>query len=178
MECILVGQAMDDRYLRLTGGTTTGPIKVSGGDGEISLTSSGSSQSVIFSDPILGGAAISNSGGTLFFSTDTGFSMSCGSNSLNVTGNVSSTKAPTQGTHLTTKTYVDNGLNGKANSDHSHSTNDITSGTLSANRGGTGQTTLTPAVGTKGVRQIYAGTSDMTAGVTALTTGCIYLVYE
>lgn len=178
MECILIGQAMDDRYLKLTGGTVTGPIKVSGGEGEISLNSSGSSQSVIFSDPILGGATISNSGGTLSFSTDTGFSMNCSGDSLNVTGNVSSTKTPTQETHLTTKAYVDNSLNGKANSNHSHSANNITSGTLSINRGGTGQTTLTPAVGTKGVRQIYAGTSDMTAGATALTTGCIYLVYE
>lgn len=61
---------------------------------------------------------------------------------------------------------------------HTHSASNITSGTLSAARGGTGQTTLTPTVTTKGVRQIYAGTSDMTAGSSSLTTGCIYLVYE
>lgn len=30
----------------------------------------------------------------------------------------------------------------------------------------------------QGVRQIYAGTTDMTAGSSSLTTGCIYLVYE
>ena len=54
----------------------------------------------------------------------------------------------------------------------------ITSGTLSVARGGTGQSTLTESVVTKAVRQIYAGTSDMTAGTTALTTGIIYLVYE
>ena len=54
----------------------------------------------------------------------------------------------------------------------------ITSGTLSVARGGTGQSTLTESVVTKAVRQIYAGTSDMTAGTTALTTGVIYLVYE
>ena len=35
-----------------------------------------------------------------------------------------------------------------------------------------------PAVGTKAVRNIYAGTADMTAGTTALTTGTLYLVYE
>lgn len=67
---------------------------------------------------------------------------------------------------------------GAAASSHTHSASDINSGTLSAARGGTGQTTLTPAVTTKGVRQIYAGTSDMTAGSSSLTTGVIYLVYE
>ena len=67
---------------------------------------------------------------------------------------------------------------GAAASSHTHSASDINSGTLSAVRGGTGQTTLTPAVTTKGVRQIYAGTSDMTAGSSSLTTGMIYLVYE
>lgn len=75
-------------------------------------------------------------------------------------------------------TATQNALNGKANTSHTHAAGDITSGTLPASRGGTGQTTLTPAVTTKGVRQIYAGTADMTAGTTALTTGCIYLVYE
>ena len=34
------------------------------------------------------------------------------------------------------------------------------------------------AVGTAQARKIYAGTSDMTAGPTALETGAIYLVYE
>ena len=34
------------------------------------------------------------------------------------------------------------------------------------------------AVGTAQARKIYAGTSDMTAGATALETGAIYLVYE
>lgn len=67
---------------------------------------------------------------------------------------------------------------GAAASSHTHAASDITSGTLSVSRGGTGQTTLTPSVSTKGVRQIYAGTSDMTAGSSTLTTGCIYFVYE
>lgn len=67
---------------------------------------------------------------------------------------------------------------GAAASSHNHSATNITSGTLSAARGGTGQTTVTPAVGTKGVRQIYAGTSDMTASSTSLTTGVVYLVYQ
>lgn len=67
---------------------------------------------------------------------------------------------------------------GAAASSHNHSASEITSGTLPVDRGGTGQTTVTPAVGTKGVRQIYAGTSDMTAGSTSLTTGVVYFVYE
>ena len=67
---------------------------------------------------------------------------------------------------------------GAAASSHNHSASNITSGTLSAARGGTGQTTITPDVGTSALRAIYAGTSDMTAGTTALTTGSIYFVYE
>lgn len=35
-----------------------------------------------------------------------------------------------------------------------------------------------PAPNLSSVRNIYAGTADMTAGTTALKTGCIYLVYE
>ena len=89
-------------------------------------------------------------------------------------GNVDNTSDANKPISTATQTA----LNGKANSSHTHAAGDITSGTLSVARGGTGQTTLTPAVTTKGVRQIYAGTSDMTAGTTALTTGCVYLVYE
>jgi hypothetical protein len=65
-------------------------------------------------------------------------------------------------------------------SDHVHALPALTSctGTLTVAKGGTGQTTLTPAVGTSGVRAIHAGTSDLTAGSSALTTGAIYFVYE
>ena len=34
------------------------------------------------------------------------------------------------------------------------------------------------AVGTAQMRNIYAGTADMTAGTTSLATGTIYLMYE
>lgn len=51
-------------------------------------------------------------------------------------------------------------------------------GTLPVANGGTGQTTATPAVGTSALRAIHAGTSDLTAGSSSLTTGAIYLVYE
>lgn len=77
-----------------------------------------------------------------------------------------------------TESEMNTKLNAKANSSHTHSADNITSGTLPAERGGTGQTTLGPAVETPGVRHIYAGTADMTAGSTALATGKIYLVYQ
>ena len=89
-------------------------------------------------------------------------------------GNVDNTSDANKPISTATQTA----LNGKANTSHTHAAGDITSGTLAVARGGTGQTTLTPAVTTKGVRQIYAGTADMTVGTTALTTGCICLVYE
>lgn len=51
-------------------------------------------------------------------------------------------------------------------------------GTLPAGNGGTGQTTITPAVTTHALRASYAGTSAMTASSTSLTTGKVYLQYE
>lgn len=64
----------------------------------------------------------------------------------------------------------------------SGSTKMVTSGGLytafSDKLGRTNNITGDGAVGTKMVRAIYAGTSDMTAGSTALTTGAVYLVYE
>ncbi len=61
---------------------------------------------------------------------------------------------------------------------HSHSASDISNGTLPVTRGGTGQTTITPAVTTKALRSSYGGTADMTASSTSLTTGQVYLQYE
>lgn len=61
---------------------------------------------------------------------------------------------------------------------HKHGAGDITSGILGVARGGTGQTTLTPAVDTVALRASYAGTTDLTAGSSALTTGALYFVYE
>ena len=37
---------------------------------------------------------------------------------------------------------------------------------------------MNPAVENQNVRNIYAGTADLTAGQSALSTGTIYLVYE
>lgn len=82
------------------------------------------------------------------------------------------------GTTLSPADYGAQPLGDYAEASHNHSAANITSGTLAAARGGTGQTTLTPAVTTKGVRSIYAGTADMTAGSSSLTTGMLYFVYE
>ena len=67
---------------------------------------------------------------------------------------------------------------GAAASSHNHAASEITSGTLGVARGGTGQTTTAPAVGTSGLRASYAGTADMTPGSSSLTTGVLYFVYE
>ncbi len=59
---------------------------------------------------------------------------------------------------------------------HGHAAGAVSAGTLAgqvnANASAAGN------VGTAQVRDIYTGTSDMTAGSTALATGSIYLVYE
>lgn len=64
----------------------------------------------------------------------------------------------------------------------SGSTKMVTSGgvyTAFSNKlGRTNNITDEGAVASKMVRAVYAGTADMTAGSTALTTGMIYLVYE
>lgn len=59
---------------------------------------------------------------------------------------------------------------------HNQAASTITAGTL----GGQvlANATATATIGTAQVRNIYAGTSDMVAGTTPLTTGTIYIVYE
>ena len=78
------------------------------------------------------------------------------------------------------------GLSRLAYSDHAHSNylTSITKKMVTDALGYTPPTTDTnstsgsPAVTTQAWRNIYAGTSDMTAGSSALTTGTIYVVYE
>ena len=68
-------------------------------------------------------------------------------------------------------------LDGKAASSHKHSAADInTSSTLGARVNANATATATLANVT--LRNIYAKTTDMTAGSTALTTGAICLIYE
>lgn len=64
----------------------------------------------------------------------------------------------------------------RAATSHTHSASQVTAGTL-------GGGVIAPAdsvslIGQKQVRNIYAGTTDMTASTTALPTGDIYVVYE
>lgn len=93
------------------------------------------------------------------------------------TGNTSVDTTPTSGsTKMVTSGGVYTALSGKAASSHNQAASTITAGTL----GGQVKANATAAatVGTAQVRNIYAGTSDMTAGTSALTTGDIYFVYE
>ena len=70
-----------------------------------------------------------------------------------------------------TNSYLENKLKS-----HSQPASDITAGTFAGQvvANASAVTDLT----TKQVRNIYAGTADMTAGVTELATGDIYIVYE
>lgn len=84
--------------------------------------------------------------------------------------------APITHTHTTAQvTGLDGALAGKASSVHTHDASQVTTGTLAGSviANATGVANL----GTKQVRNIYAGTSDIGAGA-ALPAGDIYLVYE
>ena len=172
--------AADVGALPTSGGTMTGSIKM----GEHDITGTATNYGLFFDSmgQVIVKAGDSNSvevtdmGVTI--RSDVGITLDGSVSGISKSsvglGNVDNTSDANKPISTATQTA----LNGKANTSHTHAAGDITSGTLAVARGGTGQTTLTPAVTTKGVRQIYAGTADMTAGTTALTTGCIYLVYE
>lgn len=84
--------------------------------------------------------------------------------------------APISHTHTTAQvTGLDGALARKAASVHTHDASQVTAGTLAGSvvANATGVANL----GTKQVRNIYAGTSDIGAGA-ALPAGDIYLVYE
>ena len=59
---------------------------------------------------------------------------------------------------------------------HNQAASTITAGTLAGQVVANASAAAT--IGTAQVRNVYAGTSDMTAGSTSLTTGMIYFVYE
>ena len=65
---------------------------------------------------------------------------------------------------------------GAAASSHNQAASTITDGTLAGQV--VANATAVATVGTAQVRNIYAGTDDMTAGSTALATGTLYFVYE
>lgn len=64
----------------------------------------------------------------------------------------------------------------RAAASHTHAASGVTAGTFAG--AVVANASAVSTVTTKQVRNIYAGTDDMTAGTTALTTGDIYLVYE
>lgn len=64
--------------------------------------------------------------------------------------------------------------NGKANGSHTHPASQVTAGALPIGVTATNGTDY----GTSRVRNIYAGTADLTPGVSALASGSIYIVYE
>lgn len=70
---------------------------------------------------------------------------------------------------------IETQLSGKANSSHTHGAGNIDAGTFADTavkaKSGTDYSTAR-------VRNIYAGTSDLTAGSSSLASGNIYLVYE
>ena len=79
-------------------------------------------------------------------------------------------------THTTAQvTGLDTALAGKANSSHTHPASQISAGTLSGSV--VANASAVSNIGTKQVRNIYAGNSDIGVGA-PLTTGDIYLVYE
>ena len=85
-------------------------------------------------------------------------------------------KSPTTHTHTTAQvTGLDTALAGKANSSHTHPASQISAGTLSGSV--VANASAVSNIGTKQVRNIYAGTSDIGVGA-SLPTGDIYLVYE
>ena len=81
--------------------------------------------------------------------------------------------------NFTAPSFIENGtaLSSKyAPISHSQAASTITAGTLAGQVVANASATAT--LGTAQVRNIYTGTSDMTAGSTSLPTGVIYLVYE
>ena len=82
--------------------------------------------------------------------------------------------APASHTHeIGQITGLQGQLDGKAASSHTHAAGQVIAGTF----GGNVVAAANGDIGTKMVRNIYAGTSDIGAG-SALAMGDIYLVYE
>lgn len=92
-------------------------------------------------------------------------------------------------------TTLNTTVSGKANTSHTHTKSQITDFPTSMTPTAHNQAASTITAGTLGgqvlanasatatlgnaqVRNIYAGTGDMTAGSSALATGAIYIVYE
>ncbi len=95
-------------------------------------------------------------------------------------GTAAAKNVPTSGNASSTEVVMGNDTrltNSRTPTAHNHSAADInSSSTLGAQV--KANATSVQTLGTSQLRNIYAGTSDMTAGTSALTTGDIYVVYE
>ena len=75
-----------------------------------------------------------------------------------------------------TESETNNLLNAKANSSHTHSASQVSSGTFSGAVYANAAAMAT--IWDSQVRSISAGTTDLSPGSSSLTTGAVYLVYE
>lgn len=77
------------------------------------------------------------------------------------------------------RAFVLNAAINNYNKSHTHAASDIASGSVSIARGGTGATTAAAARTNLGAAPAYDySTTDLTPGVSKLTTGKLYFVYE
>lgn len=86
-------------------------------------------------------------------------------------------KANSSHTHaISDITNLQSTLDGKASTSHNQSASTITAGTLAGQV--VANATAAATLGNAQVRNISAGTTDLTAGTSSLTTGDIYFVFE
>lgn len=78
--------------------------------------------------------------------------------------------------HTHTKSQITDFPTAMTPTAHNQAASTITAGTLAGKVNA--NATAAATVGTAQVRDIYAGTDDMTAGTTSLTSGSLYFVYE
>ena len=105
------------------------------------------------------------------------YANSAGSANAVAWGNVSGKPSTfTPATHTHTKSQISDFPSTMTPSSHNQGASTITAGTLAGKV--LANATSSATVTDKQVRNIYAGTTDMTAGTTALTSGDIYVFYE
>jgi hypothetical protein len=105
------------------------------------------------------------------------YANSAGSANAVAWGNVSGKPSTfTPATHSHTKSQISDFPATMKPSSHNQGASTITAGTLAGKI--LANATSSATVTDKQIRNIYAGTTDMTAGTTALTSGDIYVFYE
>lgn len=105
------------------------------------------------------------------------YANSAGSANAVAWGNVSGKPSTfTPATHSHTKSQISDFPTTMTPSSHNQGASTITAGTLAGKI--LANATSSATVTDKQIRNIYAGTTDMTAGTTALTSGDIYVFYE